>query len=285
MAKRRAPSGKAAEGTEPGRQQETAQQRARNRKPGSAETGKLDILALLPPRLGKWLGTLTGAWAAAKNLFHYERVDAALGKGLEGQDFRAAMLVFVLSGIVAFAITSLTVLEFTYLANFISETVVEATGEPMETISLGSLVPVFTVNFFLAVPFGILFDIALAAAAFSVLRLSGGSGTLHGHMYLSSLVSLAFAMATALSLFTPLPCLQLIAGIAMGILEIYLLVYVLGRAYVAVHGVGLLHALAVAIPFFIGRLFVMALVANAVAALAGLPPPVPMDIMGGADAV
>lgn len=221
--------------------------------------------------LAAGLAPFATAWTRAKGLFDYKNTEQALREALPHPDFYIALCVFAFAGLLTFAITALMMLEFSYLANFMAETLADATGNAQPAVTLADALPAIGVNFVLAVPFGVLFTIAIAATAFSILRLTGGKGTLAAHMYTSGVVELAFAMSTVVAFFAPLPCLQIVAGIAIIVLELYLLVYVLAKAYVAVHGVGFGHALVVALVLFIGRLLVMALIANAVSALAGLP--------------
>jgi hypothetical protein len=130
---------------------------------------------------------------------------------------------------------------------------------------------VLLLNFLLTIPFGICSDIAAVALSFSLLRLTGGKGTLETHFQLSAVVSLAYSMSLVLALFSPLPCLQIVAVVALLIIEAYLLIYVLAKAFVAVHGVSLGHGLVIAAMVMIIRLVVLAAVSNSLALAMGLP--------------
>ena len=215
---------------------------------------------------------LVNAWRNAKGLFNYKDVDAPLKAALADAGFYGALRIFVVAGILAFVITAAMNLETAYLANFMIETLKEATGEVRQLVSFDSLLPVVFLNFLLIIPFGIAYEIASSAVAFSLLHLTGGKGTPGAHFQLSSTVSLAYSMAMVLAFFAPLPCVQLLAAIALFVAGIYLLVYVLAKAYVAVHGVSLGHALIIAAFMLLGRAVVMTLVSNALSSIVGLVP-------------
>jgi len=226
-----------------------------------------------------WQAYFLKAWQDAKGLFDYRQADTTLAGALPGARFYGALAIIAAAGIIACAITMATNLEAAYLANFMIDTLREAGMGTVEHITAAGLAPMMAANFLLIVPFGIAYEIAVAAASFSILRLMGGKGTLAAHFQLYSLVFLAQSMVTVLALAIPLPCLNMLAMVAMVVITIYLCVYVRAKAYVAVHQVPFAYALALAGVLLIGNTVVITCVTNALAAFFGLPQ-IPINILG-----
>jgi len=218
-----------------------------------------------------WQAYFLTAWQGAKGLFDYKQADNALAGALPGARFYGALGIMAVAGLIAYLITVVTNVEAAYLANFMVQTLREAGVGPDAFTGLDNLGTLLLLNFLLTIPFGIGSDIAAAALSFSLLRLTGGKGTLAAHFQLSAVVSLAYSMSLLLALFAPLPCLQIVAAIALLVIQAYILVYVLAKAFVAAHGVSLGHGLMIAAVVMIIRLVAMAAVSNSLSLAMGLP--------------
>jgi hypothetical protein len=126
--------------------------------------------------------------------------------------------------------------------------------------------------FIIFVPIGILVPLCLEMIAFYAFRVMGGKARLAEQLYLSSIVALAMSFASGLNIFAPVPILQIIGGMCLIAANIYLSLFVWGKAYSIAHRIHFAPAFVMALINAILKLVIMFLSVNAVAALLGLPP-------------
>ncbi len=255
----------------------------RTGEPKPAKEGKA------PP--GKDLiGDARATWAGSKDVFYLLRmgkraegiksIDDVLRPLLPLADLRLAIVIIVISGVLTAFLALVTTYESMQLANFAADALTQVTGIGQESLSWANLVPIAVFQLLLYVPINLAVTLAYEGLAFGILKVTGGKGTFPQHLYMASVVGLSMAFASALSLFAPLPCLQIVAGIALVIVTLYLLLYVEPKAYMLVHEVSFWHALAVTIILTIPKLVALAFITNALALLMGFPAPI--NYPGGA---
>ncbi len=227
---------------------------------------------------------LAESWGGAANVFYFLRMtesakkckglDAALSPLLPLADLRLAVSLILLSGamlaVIAFATTFISM----QLANFATDMFSQVTGIPTQSLTPANLVPIAIYQLIMYLPLNILITVAYEALAFGLIRISGGSGTFTQQLYMTSVSGLAMSMITLLSLAAPLPCLGILAGIALIIATLYVLFYVNPKIYVMVHRIGFGHALLITIVLTVPKLLVLAFASNYLAIAMGFPAPV-----------
>ncbi len=257
-----------------------------NQKQAGAPKPAKDALA--PPR--DLIEDARTTWAGAKDVFYLLRmgkraegiksIDDALKPLLPLADLRLAISVIIISGILTAFLALVTTYESMQLANFAADALTQVTGIGQESLTWSNLLPIALFQFLLYVPINLVVTLAYEGLAFGILKVTGGKGTFPQHLYMASVVGLSMAFASVLSLFAPLPCLQIVAGIALIIVTLYLLLYVEPKAYMMVHDVSFWHAVAVTVILTIPKLIALAFITNALAMLMGFPAPI--NYPGGA---
>ncbi len=231
------------------------------------------------------LGSLHKSAKAAYGLFHHESAENELRGVLQLADTKLACYIFFLSGVITALISFATSIESYYLTNFASDTLSEATGIIPKKIAFASLLPVAVYDFILYIVAGVVISIAFEAAAFAIIKMSGGKGKLSEQFYLSSVIGLAVSFASVLSLLFPLNvffsllCIQIVVGIGFMIALAYLILFLNAKAYRMVHDISMLHAITVLLVVGVPRLAVTFFIMNALAPALGLP--MPMSVPGG----
>ncbi len=240
------------------------------------------------PAAPKKRSPLDESWEAAKNVFYflrltessrkYKSLDEVLSPLVPLADLRLAVGLILLSGALMTLIALVTTFLSMQLANFASDTLTQVTGIPQESLTLANLVPIAAYQLILYFPINLAVTVAYEALAFGIIKLSGGEGTFTQQLYMASVTGLAMSFATLLSLAAPLPCLQIVAGLALVAITFYVLFYVNPKVYVIVHRIGFGHALLVTVVLTIPKLIVLAFASNYLALAMGFPAPV---IFGG----
>jgi hypothetical protein len=222
----------------------------------------------------------TRIWECAKALFKYDKIEETLKGEIANADLRRGIYVFVgaalLSAIIAIGISA----EAMYLVAFEYNTLADMAGGGEAIVQWENLIPFGLFELLFLVPFGIVFSLVYEGVSYQLLRLSGGRGTFAQQYYLSAVVALAIAISSAIGLVAPLPCLQLVGLVALVGLTLYFLFYVSVKAYEVVHDVSFLHAFVIVVLLVVPRFLVMAVIANTVAGLFGLPELMPYQISG-----
>lgn len=232
---------------------------------------KPPVLAM-PPLLRKTIS----CYMSAKALYEPGKLAETLGAMAGAADIRAAYAALALSGLVTLLLAFLTSLESVYLVNYSSDLVSEFSGIPQPRLELDSLVPVVAYQALLYLPFSIAIAVAHEALAFLIMKATGGKGSFSGQLYMAAVIALAISFSGVLSLFIPLPCLQVVAGFGILAINLYFLLYVSARAYSAVHGISVMHSLGVILLLVIPRFAILAFFTNWLAVLLGLSPPINM---------
>ncbi len=224
------------------------------------------------------------SWDAAQNVFYflrftkssrrYKSLDEVLAPILRLSDMRLAITLLILSGAVLSVIALATTFLSMQLANFASDALTQVSGIPQESITLANLGPIVAYQLILYFPVNLIVAIAYEAVAYAIFRSSGGEGTFTQQLYMASVTGLSLALATLLSLASPLPCFQLVAGVALVAATVYILLYVNPKMYVIVHRIGFAHALLVSVLLTIPKLIVLALASDYLAVAMGFPAPV-----------
>lgn len=216
-----------------------------------------------------------GIWESVKSLFNLGKVGTTLDKEMAKADFRLGVYIFlsaaILSAIISVAITGASM----YFAAFEYNTLAEAAGYQEAVVDWSGLVPWALYQFVFLVPAGMAFSLIYEGFSYKVMRLTGGRGTFEKQYYLASLVTFGTVMASALGLFSVVPCMQLIAFLGVVVLSLYFILYVGVKAYEVVHEVNFMHAFIVVLLLGIFRLVILAAAVNATAPIFGLPEIVP----------
>src|SRR5512143_924293 len=230
------------------------------------------------------------SWTGAKDVFYllrmgerakrFKSMDEVLRPLLPLSDLRLAIALILISGLVITFLAFVTTYESMELANFAADALTQVTGIGQESLTWANLAPIAVFQLLLYVPINLVVTLVYDALAFGILKATGGKGAFPQHMYLASVVGLSMAFASALSLFAPLPCLQIVAGAALAVVTLYLLLYAEPKAYMIVHDVTFWHALAVTILLTIPKLVALAFITNALAIIMGFPAPI--NYPGGA---
>lgn len=228
----------------------------------------------LPPALEK----LSLCYAVAKDLFYPDRVKKGLERLVPASERGLAIGIFLLSGLIVFAMSFLTSLESIYLANYASELISEVKGIPMPSLELSSLLPVVAYQFIIYVVLALALALIFEGISFGLFRISGGRGKFREQLFLASIISLAFSFTTALSLLMPIPLLNVVSSLAIIVATGYLVFYVTTKAYTIVHDVSFMHALVVLVISGLPRIAVTIFAMQALAAALGLASPT--DIQG-----
>ena len=224
------------------------------------------------------------SWAGAKDVFFplrltkrsqdIKRIEEVLQPLMPLAELRLALGLVLLSGVLLFLIALSTTLVSLQLANFASDALTQVTGVAQQGLTLANLAPVAAFQFVLYVPLNLAITLIYEGLAFGIIRLTGGKGTFAQQLYLSSVAGLSMSFASVLSLFAPLPCIQVVAGIALVLLTLYILLFVIPKAYTLVHGIGFNHAFAITIILTILKLVALALITNVLAVAMGFPAPI-----------
>jgi hypothetical protein len=198
---------------------------------------------------------LKASWDSAKKLFDYKSVDFTLKEALPHANLCFAMGTFLLAGLLIFVLAAISMVESIHIANFASETLSDITTTQQPKLSFDIVPVVMVYQFLLYVVIGTVINLLLDGIAYGSIRVTGGKGTLHQQLHLSSLVWLSVAMSTVVSLIAPLPCLGFVAFISMIFITIiYLMVYITGKAYSIAHQIPVWHGLIIAGVLIIPRL-------------------------------
>lgn len=243
-----------------------------------------------PPRRSGFRA-MRESWQGAKDMFYPLRltkksrqiksIDEVLRPLLRLSDMRLALALVLLAGLITALLAFATTYESLQLANFQSEALSQVTGIAGTALTFADLGPVALFQFLLYVPVGFVAAVAGEALAFGTIKATGGKGTFTQQLYMASVAGLALSFASVLSLFGPLTCLfQFASGLALAALSVYILFYVIPKAYVLVHDIGFGHALAVSLVLTLVRLAALVIVTNSLAVMMGFPPPI--DFSAGA---
>ena len=211
----------------------------------------------------------------AKSLFHYNKAQHTLKQELPNANIRLALTVFLaaalISAILAVAIAAASM----YMTAFEYGTLSEASNIDEPEIQWKDLVPVALFQFLFLVPFSLVFGLAYEGIAYHAIRITGGKGTFTQQYYLSSLVALSLTLSLVLGFLTPVPCLQILAVLALMVLALYFTFFVNAKAYQVVHDISYPHAFAIVLLLIIPGLLVILFAISVASAFFGLPAFVP----------
>ena len=211
------------------------------------------------------------SWNSAKSLFA-PKLDDALKEALILANLKLALKIFVFAALIATFISVLTLLESMYLTNFTTDTLAQVTGTIIPKITIAEFWPVAMLQIIINLPLALAVSFFCECVAYSIAKATGGTGTFARQFHLAAIISLSLTMVGLLVLLMPVPCIQILAWVAMIIGMIYLWVYVTGKSYSLVHGISFPHALVIAIVIVIIRSIVTILMMNFIAGLMNLPP-------------
>jgi hypothetical protein len=231
---------------------------------------KPESMLKMPPLLQK----IIFCYKSAKDFYDPQKVTQTIKAAVAEADFNGAYAVLVIAGMITFCLALLTSLESVYLVNYSSDLVTQMSGIPQPRLDLSSIIPVVVYQILLYVPASIAVTLLHEGIAFVLIRLTGGKGKFRTQLFLASTVGLALSFSGVLSLFIPLPCLQIVAGIGIFLISVYFMFYVSGKAYMEIHGISALHAGLLLVLLSIARLGVQAILTNVLAIALGLPPPI-----------
>lgn len=216
-------------------------------------------------------GSFTASLEAARNLLYPDRAAAALSDSVQRADTRLAMLIFGLAALITFLLSAFTMFESLWVAQYMADTMASMTDSPVQIEGSGMISSLIVHQAIISIPVALVFLAAHELLVFGMARATGGRGRLDQQLYLSSLVSLSVAFASAVYLFTPLPCLNIAAMAALLIWSAYLALYVNPKAYALVHGVSFLHAFIMNIVPLALRVAAVAFLSGALATALGIP--------------
>ncbi len=236
-------------------------------KPGKNPNGPNYLV-----RIFNWVMTMKKGWDYSKDLFDYRKITSTIGQAIDyGTIKKAAWMIFfaaIITVIIAFATTLLSV----HLVNFASDTLSEASGVPQPTLTFDKVLPVLLFQIVLYIPISIAIALIYEGVFFVLAKITGGKGAFEKQIYMSSVIGLSIAMTSGLSLFAPLPCLQVIAAASLIVLTFYFMFFVSAKAYAQVHQIGGWHSFIMVLVLSIIRLAVLLLITNWLAVTFGLPP-------------
>jgi hypothetical protein len=177
----------------------------------------------------------------SKNLFNYSKVEKSLKGELENADFRLALYVFLAAGLISAVLAVAGAATALYMGAYTYDTLSEITDIGQIEIQWEVLLPIALYQVLL-VPLGIVLSLGYEGAAYKIFRLTGGRGTFEKQFYISSLVMLSIAFASALNILISVPFFQILAVLVLLGLAIYFVFYVSVKAYEIVHDISGLHA-------------------------------------------
>jgi hypothetical protein len=212
-------------------------------------------------------------WGSARALFHHGRIEDTLRKELPNSDLRLALMVVLVSGILLSLLSIATNIERIYMINYAIDVASEAAVEAPPPMAFGDIAPYAIFQLLFNVPFFILFAFIYEGIVFALMKITGGEGAFAQQFYLSSLVTLAWGIASGLSLLLVFPCIDMLAALALTVLTLYFLLIVNVKAYGMVHRISFLHGLVVVVALLVPRFWVLITVPAIVAGLLGLPQP------------
>jgi hypothetical protein len=205
-------------------------------------------------------------------LFKHDKVEDTFRDELPNADIRAGAMIVVASGLLMAMLAILILLERMHLLDFAFDVAAEPGMEVPLLIGKEQVLPFALFQLLFNAPVFILLTLVYEGLTFGIFRASGGEGSFGGHFYLSSLALLAMAISAGLGLLSPLPCFDILAGLALMILTVYLTLFVQVKAYQVAHGISFFHSLVVVALLAVPRFLVMTFITNAVSPLFGLPP-------------
>lgn len=247
-------------------------------KPGqkAAPAGNEEKVNRLPGRklvldIVAFFKKLTRPWESAAGLFDYTKAGDVLASALPHADADMAAWVVLISNLIIFLIAAFAIASSGYLANFESQTVTGITGAVEPTVHLSDYTAPLTLLFLVNVPVATILFLLTEWCAFKAFRILGGKGTFAQQLYLSSIVGLAGAFASILNVMSPIMCLQLLGGIALILIDVYLALFVASKAYATAHQLPFFQGLVVSVVVSVLRVIVILAVMNFTAGLLGMP--------------
>ena len=207
----------------------------------------------------------------AKNLFYFSRIEKTMKEEMKKADIKSALIIIIVSGLLTLLISLGILIEQFYFVNYASDVASEVLSEYFALISWEEIIPYGMFELVFKFPFMVLFFFIYEGIVYYIMKLTGGKGTLEQQLHLSALVALSMAMMSCIGFLLPLPCMNVMAVIALIILTPYFLLYVNVKVYEIVHGVSFLHSLTVVILLLIPRYWIMFVVTGTFASFLGLP--------------
>jgi hypothetical protein len=245
-------------------------------KKAPVKAQKKDYAAKLPrieSIAGLKIDDVAKSWQLAKDLFSFEKHVSAITEASQTSNASLAFGIIILAGFVLLGIGILNSAEFVLFANAKYDTMAEIMDTEMPSIGYDILVPAAAYQFFLYVVFGSVIMIGTEGLAYGIAKITGGKGALGQHLYASSVVWLAAGFSMMSSFLLPIPCIGIAGLLAVFfITTLYVMVYLYARAYSAVHGISLPHAMAISIIILLLRFTVWAAAVSIVSVALGIDP-------------
>jgi hypothetical protein len=218
------------------------------------------------------MGELERIWESAKSLFFPKKVEETLKAELPKANLRNAIIIFAAAALLTSAFSVLSTIEAALFGTYAYNTMAEVVDIGQADFDIGPLVPFILFQFFFLAPFSLAYGIFFEGLTYKILKLIKGKADFRQHLYLSSLVTLSLAIASALSLLAPLPCLiQVVGALGLIILTLYFMTYVSAKAYEAAHRISLLPILAVVFVLLVPRLLLMLFILQWAPGIFGIP--------------
>lgn len=222
--------------------------------------------------------TVQRVWESTMRLFKHGQVEDTFKAELPKAQMRLALMVVLSSSILMAALAIFILLEQINLLDYAYDAAGGREIEVPQLVGEGQVHIFALFQLLFNVPFFVLFTFVYEGLAYGIFRASGGEGRFEGQLYLSSLVVLAMALTSGLGLLMPLPCIDILAFLALTVLTLYLTLFVQVKAYQVVHGISFLHGLTVVALLLVPRYLALFALTNAASALFGLPQP--LDLGG-----
>ncbi len=217
------------------------------------------------------MSNLEGVWESSKSLFDYKKVEDVLNAELPNANLKTAIIIFTAAALLTSALSVLSTVEAALFGTYAYNTMSEVVDIGQANFNIEPLMPFILFQFIFLAPFSILYGLVFEGITYKILKLIKGKADFSQHLYLSSIVTFALAMASALSLLAPLPCLQYFGALGLIALTAYFVIYVSAKAYEAAHKLPLLPVIAIVVIMLIPRLVLMIFILQEVSGIFGIP--------------
>ena len=209
-------------------------------------------------------------WDSSTRLFNPKKVEETFKAEIPKASIRRAWIVLAVAVILSVVISIINMVEAAHFSIFTYETLAEVADLDGIQIDWSPFWLFVVSRIVILIPSMLAIMYVSERLNYEVLKRTGGKGVFKEQFYLVSLIAFALMISSSLLFIAPVPCIGAPVIILFGLISLYFGIFVTGKAYQAVHGIGLWHAIIVVIVMNIPRMISMFLVYE-IFVILGLP--------------
>ena len=199
-------------------------------------------------------------WDSSTKLFNPRKIDETFKAEIPKASIKKAWIVLGIAVILSVLISIINTVEAAHFSIFTYDTLAEVADVEDIQVDWSPFWPFVVSRTGILIPSMLAIIYAFERLNFEVLKRTGGKGEFKGQFYIISIIAFALMIASSLLFIAPVPCIGAPIVILFILLSLYFGIFVTGKAYQAVHGIGFWHAIGVVIIMNIPKMISMFLV-------------------------